>query len=294
VTLTITPVTATIGAEITGIDLAAPLDEADVDRLRTALRDHLVLFFRDQALDPVSHLAFAQHFGEISVAPFGPKAVGHPEVTELDQVAPRDEGADSWHADNTYQPEPPLGSILRAVQLPAVGGDTCFLSTFAAYDALSAPMRSCLDGLTALHDITRMLQKAIEIGRSDADLGELRRRWPPHEHPVVRVQPETGRRGIYVNANWTTRIVGLTERESAALLAMLLDHLREPDFQCRLRWAPGTVAFWDNRYVQHYAVPDYSERRVMQRVMLAGDRPIGPAEWAASMREPVGVVAGTV
>jgi taurine dioxygenase len=288
VTITVTPLTASIGAEVGGIDLARPLDDGVADHLRAALRDHLVLVFRDQDLEPATHLAFARHFGEISVAPFGPKAAGHPEVTELDQVSPKDEGADSWHADNTYLPEPPLGSILRAVQLPSVGGDTCFLSTFAAYDALSPALRGFLDGLTALHDITRMLQKAIEIGKSDADLGELRRTWPPYEHPVVRVQPETGRRGIYVNANWTTRIVGLTDRESAALLALLFDHLRDPDFQCRLKWMPGTVAFWDNRYVQHYAVPDYTERRIMQRVMLAGDRPIGPAQWASEARQPVG------
>jgi taurine dioxygenase len=270
------PVTANIGAEIQGIDLGAPLDDDTIAAVRAALDAHHVLFFREQFIEPAQHLAFAQRFGSISVAPFGPKHEDFPEITVLDQIQPKGEGADNWHADNTFMPAPPLGSILRCVLLPELGGDTCWASGFAAYDALSPSMQDFLADKRAVHDISRMLKKAISIGAETAPFEKMASTWLPHEHPVVTVHPVTGRRCLYVNGNWTSRIVGLTERENDALLPMLIDHIRNPDFQVRLRWEPGTVAFWDNRFVQHFAVADYGgHRRVMHRVTIEGAPPVG-------------------
>jgi taurine dioxygenase len=267
-TLEITPATAVIGAEVRGVDLRHDLDDATVAGIRTALLDHLVLFFRDQDLDDESHLAFALRFGPLSISPLATRYQDSPAVTVLDQVAPKGHGADEWHSDNTFMANPPLGSILRCVQLPAVGGDTCFASMYAAYDALSPSMRQLVDGLTAVHDITKPMRKAVEHGHTTLSLAEMQERLPPVEHPVARVHEETGRKALFVNRNSTTHLVGLTERENEALLPFLLDHVRSPEFQCRLHWEPGTVAFWDNRSVQHYAVADYDERRVMRRVTI--------------------------
>ena len=165
------------------------------------------------------------------------------------------------------------GSILRAVLLPEVGGDTCFASMVAAYEALSPRFQQLIDGLTAIHDITPAMQRAIDAGHTTADLAEMQAQWPPVEHPVVRTHPVTGRKALYVSGSTTSRILGLEEAEADWLLPFLVEHVRSPAFQCRIRWEPDTVIFWDNRPVQHYAVPDYAERRVMHRVTLAGDRP---------------------
>jgi taurine dioxygenase len=274
-TLDVQPLTATIGAEVSGIDLRQPLDDATVQALKDALGEHLVLFFRDQDITPAQHLAFAKHFGTISVAPFGPKHPDFPEVTVLDQTTPKGEGADSWHADNTFMPAPPMGSILRAVHLPGIGGDTCFASGYAAYEALSPRLQQLLEGMTAVHDISRMLRKAIANGQAVEPFEQMQKMWPPYSHPVIRTNPENGRKSLFVNGNWTARLEGLTERENDALLPMLIDHVRAPDFQCRFRWQQGSIAFWDNRWVQHYAVPDYNgHRRIMQRVTIEGDRPV--------------------
>ena len=264
----INPITATIGAEVSGIDLRKPLEDDDVAAIRQALLDHLVIFFRDQHMSDDEHLAFALRFGPLSIAPVATKYQDTPSVTVLDQLNPKGEGADEWHSDNTFMAHPPLGSILRAATLPAVGGDTCFASMYAAYEGLSPSMRSFLDGLRAVHDITKPLSKGIAAGHSTLDLGEMQKRWPPVEHPVVLTHPETGRKALFVNRNSTTRIVGLTERENELLLPFLFDHVRSPEFQMRFHWELGSVAFWDNRSVQHYAVADYTERRVMRRVTI--------------------------
>ena len=271
--VSILPTTAIIGAEVRGIDLAETLSEASVRAIEAALHEHLVLFFREQTIGPAEHMAFAEHFGEIQVAPFGPKDPDFPAITVLDQVNPSGQGADRWHTDNTYMPNPPMGSVLRVVQLPSVGGDTCFSSTIAAYEALSPEMQRFADGLRAEHDLTRTLSRAIRDGHSDADLATMQRDWPPSEHPVVRTHPKSGRKCLFVNGNFTTRITNLSEDESDAVLPFLIEHVRSPAFQCRFRWEEGSMAFWDNRVVQHYGVPDYTERRIMHRVTLDGDRP---------------------
>lgn len=269
----IRPVTPVVGAEVAGVDLTTTVSDANVARLHEALLEYGVLFFREQDITPDQQLAFARQMGEISVAPIQPKYGSNPEMIVLDQVSPVGEGADEWHSDNTFMAEPPLGSILKAVQLPSCGGDTCFASMYAAYDALSEPIRTLVDGLSAIHDITKPMQRAIAAGHTNVDLAEIQAKMPPVVHPVARTHPVTGKKALFVNGNSTTEIVGLTSRESELLLRFLVDHVRDPAFQCRFNWDTNSIAFWDNRSVQHYAVPDYRERRVMHRVTLKGDRP---------------------
>ena len=269
------PVTATIGATIIGVDLREPLGAADREEIEQALLAHGVLFFRDQDITPDQQVAFAGQFGTISIPPMAPDSTMRPEVMVLDQIEPRGQGADNWHSDNTFMAEPPLGSILKAVQLPAVGGDTCFANAAAAYEGLSPALRTFADGLRAVHDITKPMARAVRAGIFDeARLEKAREQWPPVEHPVVRTHPVTGRKALFVNGNSTTHIVGLSERENDLILPFLNDHVRSPEYQCRFAWDANSIAFWDNRTVQHYAVPDYTERRVMHRVTLAGDRPV--------------------
>ena len=267
--------TATLGAEVRGVDVSQPLDAEQAAAIRRALLEHLVLVFRDVDLDSASQIAFARSFGEIKRPPVATQHGGPPEVNVIDQTTPRGEGADNWHADNTYTERPPMGSVLRTLQLPSVGGDTAMASMYAAYEALSKPLRCLCDGLSAVHDVTRSLARAIARGHSNADLPALQKALPPVEHPVVIVHPETGRRALFVNVNSTTRIVGMSEAESDMLLRFLFEHVKAPEFQCRVRWDTRTLVFFDNRCVQHYAVPDYAERRILHRVAVEGERPVG-------------------
>ena len=271
----VVPTTAVIGAEVRGVDLREPLTKIAVERLKQALNDHVVLFFRDQDITPDQQVEFAAQFGEISIPPFTPKyPPPRPELIVLDQTEPKGDGADRWHSDNTFMAEPPMGSVLKAIQLPKVGGDTCFANMFAAWDALSEPMRELLEGLTATHDIAMPLERGVRGGHVDQDVNALRQSWPPVSHPIGRKHPVTGRRALFVNSNSTSHIDGLSEAESDALLHFLCEHVRSPEFQCRLHWDTNSIAFWDNRSAQHYAVPDYRERRIMHRVTIAGDRPV--------------------
>ena len=273
-TLRVVPTTPTLGATVTGIDLAS-VTAGDVEAVIAAILEHKVLFFTGQHLSPAAQLAFARHLGEIDVAPFGPKHPDYPEMTVLDQVSPKNQGADAWHTDNTYLSCPPSFTILQSVMLPELGGDTCFADMYAAFDALSSQLQAFLYELTATHDLTKTLRRAIADGNADVDLATMQQQWPPVHHPVVRVHPDTGRKALFVNGNFTTKIDGLTSAESEAFLSMLLDHVGSPAFQCRHRWSPGTLTMWDNRCVQHYAVPDYSTRRIMHRLTITGTKPTG-------------------
>jgi taurine dioxygenase len=275
--LDVRPLTSTLGAEVHGVSLRdAPDDPEVMAALEQALLDHLVLFFRDQhELTPESQIRFASWFGPFEYHAFAKPHPDHAELVVLDQTTPERDGANSWHSDSSFMECPAMGSVLRAVQLPSLGGDTCWASMYAAHEALSPRLRSLLEDCTAIHDVIGPLEKAIAGGHSTGtDLEAIRRKWPPMEHPVIRTHPVTGRNALYVNRNFTTRIIGVTEDESDALLAYLLTHVQRPDFQVRFRWEPGSVAFWDNRCTQHYAVADYSgQRRIMHRVTLRGDRP---------------------
>lgn len=271
----IDPVTPELGATVTGIDLRR-VDDADLETIEAAIGAHKVLFFPEQELAAGDQLDFARHIGEIDIAAFGPKHPDHPEMTVLDQVSPAGEGADAWHTDNTYVSRPPSFTILQSVLLPAQGGDTCFADMYAAWDALSAPLQSLLRPRTATHDLTMTLTRAIADGNSDADLATMQATYPPVHHPVARVHPVTGRTALFVNGNFTTGIDGLERAESDAILALLLAHVGSPRFQCRHRWARGDLTMWDNRCVQHFAVPDYTTRRIMHRLTIQGEPPAGP------------------
>lgn len=272
-TIEIAPVTPTIGAEVRGVDLSKPLGRDAVERIRDALHAHLVLFFRDQHLSEADHIAFARHFGEIQPPPIKTRYHANPELHVLDQISPRGDGADNWHADHTYTKRPALGSILRAVKVPRFGGDTAFASMYAAYDALSTPMKTMLEGLRAEHSITLSATRGIRAGHVKESLAEIQKRLPPVVHPVIRTHPVTKKKLVFVNSNSTTRILDLPDAESEAILRFLYEHVKTPEFQVRLRWDETSLAFLDNRCTQHYAVPDYDERRVLHRVTIAGDEP---------------------
>ncbi|MEU8136944.1 TauD/TfdA dioxygenase family protein [Streptodolium elevatio] len=264
------PCTPVIGAEISGVDLGAPLTAELHAELHRALLEWKVLFFRDQDLTARQHRDLARWWGTPEVHPFLPKA-DVPEVVRLSRGADSPAVENVWHSDASFETTPPMGSILRAVRVPDVGGDTLWSDMGAAYDGLPADTRKRLDTLAAVHDFTRTFGSQL----SADELARQQRKYPAVTHPVIRTHPETGRRLLYVNRIFTSHIVGLPDAESGDLLAYLYDQARHPEYQVRLHWRPGTVAFWDNRATQHYASADYYPHpRVMERVTIVGDRPI--------------------
>ena len=270
-------VTSAIGAVIEGVDLCKPLASETVRSIRQALLDHCVIFFRGQDLETEQMRAFVRNFGTPVTTPFTTKKMRESDpVTEGDLLQSKHSTA-IWHTDTTYVRAPSMATALRAVRLPPVGGDTCWSSMFAAYDALSEPMRHMLDGLTAVHSVLPVMQLlGPEMAENYQD--NIRIHGMGNIHPVIRLHPESGRKALYVNKAWVTRIVELEPAESDHILALLFEHIKSPDFTMRWRWSPNDLAIWDNRSVQHYAVPDYTSARVMQRVELAGDRPYGPRQ----------------
>ena len=275
--LTVERLGAYHGARIPGVDLATATDET-LAAVRAALVEHKVLFFPAQSLDPDSQVLLGRRLGELT--PSHPVVRGldddHPEIYSLDAA---DNGfADTWHTDVTFVRRPPLGSILRAVQLPPVGGDTSWADAEAAYASLSAPVQALADQLTAVHDGNREWGYHLaQRGGNRWEDGEYTR-LEPVEHPVVRVHPETGRRSLFVNPGFTSHIAGVSEAESRGLLDAFYAHLTKPEHIVRHRWSAGDVAMWDNRSTLHYANRDYGDfRRIMHRVTLRGDVPVGPA-----------------
>jgi taurine dioxygenase len=280
-TLTVERLGAYHGARITGVDLGTAPDET-LAAVRAALVEHKVLFFPGQSLDPDSQVLLGRRLGELT--PSHPVVRGlddeHPEIYSLDAA---DNGfADTWHTDVTFVRRPPLGSILRAVQLPPVGGDTNWADAEAAYASLSAPVRALADQLTAVHDGNREWGYHLaQRGGNRWEDGEYTR-LEPVEHPVVRVHPETGRRSLFVNPGFTSHLAGVSEAESRGLLDLFYAHLTKPEHIVRHRWSAGDVAMWDNRSTLHYANRDYGDfRRIMHRVTLRGDVPVGPSGPAA-------------
>ncbi|MBV7259729.1 TauD/TfdA dioxygenase family protein [Erythrobacter crassostreae] len=267
--LDIRPITPAIGAEILGVDIgAADIGDA-VPQIRAALLKHGVVFFRNQDLTQEQHIAFARHFGELEVHPATPKDQPNPEVLRISH-GPKSRGKENyWHSDVTWREEPSLGSILLAREVPDCGGDTCFANMHLAYERLSEQMMRFCEGLTAVHDISRVFAK--RLGKTPEELQE---KYPLMRHPVIRTHPETGERVIYVNTAFTSHIEGLSKDESKSLLAHLYKTAADTEIQCRFRWQAGSIAFWDNRTCQHLAVSDYfPARRVMERVTIAGDKP---------------------
>ena len=270
-TIEVEPLSPVIGAEIRGVDLSKPLGNQVHAEIHHALMQHLVVFFRDQDIDLDQQKAFGRLFGRLHVHPTAPSPPGHPEVLVIKaDESSKAVAGNRWHSDVSCDEEPPMGSILHMRELPPTGGDTMFANMYAAYEALSAPMRQFLAGLKAWHDgaatLGGTLQHQLRAGA---------KQYPRALHPVVRTHPETGRKALFVNSGFTTRIEGLGESESRAILDMLFDHVRTPEFQCRFRWREKSLAFWDNRSTQHYALWDYfPQARLGYRVTVCGDRPV--------------------
>ena len=263
------PLSPVIGAELLGIDLAQPLSDAAIGEVRRALLQYKVVFFREQTITRAQHIAFARRFGELEIHPATPKDQADREVLRIAHGPDNRGRENNWHSDVTWREKPSLGSILRAIELPSVGGDTLFSDMVAAYEGLSPEMQRFTASLTAVHDIARVFAK--RLGKSTE---EMHAQYPPMEHPVIRTHPETGKNLIYVNTGFTSHIKGLSKTESDWLLDHLYRQAAIPEYQCRFRWAPGSIAFWDNRACQHYAASDYYPAvRIMERVTIAGDRP---------------------
>ncbi|WP_439817862.1 taurine dioxygenase [Zavarzinia sp. CC-PAN008] len=276
-TLALDPVSPSLGVVVRGLDVAAPPSPEAQSRLRQALVRHQVLFFEDQDISPAQHRDFAALFGPLLPHPIYQHVPGIPEIIVLETGANRRQDSDVWHADMTFTAAPPLGSALLAVTVPDVGGDTMWANMVAAYRALSPAMQVFLDGLHAVHDLDMprgFPRPRDATPEEDARWQAARRANPPVRHPVVRTIPETGERCLFVNESFTREIEGLTGTESDAVLRFLFAHVQRPEFACRWKWRPGSLAIWDNRSTLHYALADYgTNRRVMHRATIQGDRP---------------------
>lgn len=267
----IRPLGGTLGAEIHGLDLSGPLAEDEVETVRSALFQHGVVFFRDQRLTPEQHIAFAEQFAPININRFFKHADGYPTIAEVrKEPGQKTNIGGGWHTDHSYDQVPALGSILYAREIPPTGGDTLFASMYAAYESLSDRMKQYLEGLVAVHDGEESYRGTYRnYGIEDKPT------YPRAEHPVIRTHPVTGRKTLYVNRGFTKRILGIPRDESWAILNYLWSHAENPLFQCRFRWKENSVAFWDNRCVQHRAMWDYwPHTRSGFRVTVAGDRPV--------------------
>ncbi len=270
--LRVDPVTPTIGAEVSGVDLTGPLDDGTVEDIHQAMLQHQVLFFRDQAFDLDTLSAFGLRFGAPHTHPSQPDEPGHAGIMKLHtDASSKTYGGRKWHSDVTCDVEPPMASILHLHVVPETGGDTLFGNMVAAYEALSPTLQAMLTDLTALHT-----SKANYLGYYGSQGDDLRDGdYPEAEHPVIRIHPETGRKALLVNEIFTSHIIGLEPELSRQLLDFLYRHIREPRFQCRFRWRRNSVAFWDNRSTQHLAMWDYfPETRSGHRFTICGDRPI--------------------
>ncbi len=261
-------VAGALGAELAEIDLSHPLTTAEIASIRQALLDHGVIFFRNQTITPAQQIAFARSFGEIAEYPMIAPLPDHPEIIPVVKEAHETVNFGGlWHTDTAYLEAPPLGSILLAKETPPFGGDTLFASGYAAYEALSDGLKAVLAPLRA---VNRSGGASVANTRgAGANVDEK-----SAIHPVIRTHPETGRKSLYVNLAHTSRFEGMSEEESAPLLGYLFQHQVRPEFTCRFSWAPGSMAFWDNRCTLHNPVNDYhGHRRVMHRITIAGDRP---------------------
>jgi len=280
--ITVQPVAGSLGAEVSGIDLAKPLSNAAAAEIRRAFTENLVLFFRDQRLTPEQHLAFSGLFGRLCRMPYIKHMDDYPDIIAVLKEADERKIStfgNAWHSDFSFMEEPPLGSILYAREVPSHGGDTLFANMYEAYEALSEGMKRMLLGLKAMHsgkpygqgglpkDLKTSRSIGIERNNPEADRETA--------HPVVRLHPESGRKALFVNASYTTRFEDMSEAESRPLLDFLFEHVQRPEFACRFRWAEGSLAVWDNRCTLHYAVNDYDgSRRLMHRTTVAGERPM--------------------
>lgn len=272
----IKPLTPSIGAIVEGLDVRGSLSDAAIEEISRALDERLVLFFEDQSLTAAAQRDFAARFGPLYVHPFYPGNDDAPEVMILAHDANHRANADRWHNDVTYLATPPKAAVLYAEEIPELGGDTLWASMYAAYDALSDPLKSLVSDLRAVHSFAKNFtpQRFKELGMEDRR-DRMYAEHPPVSHPVARRNPVTGRRALFVNQDFTSHIEGVGPRESDALLRFLFEHMAQPEFQVRWRWRAGTVAMWDNRWTQHCALADYfPARRRVRRATILGERPV--------------------
>ena len=266
------PFAPNLGAEITGVDLSQEISEAEFSEIEAAFLAYQVLFFKDQKeIPPQVHIDLGKRFGPLHSHPAAPTMAGYPEIFEIHATRQsKVANGEFWHSDVSCDEEPPLGTMLQIHILPPCGGDTMFSNMYAAYDALSDAMKTFLDGLSATHASEHIYRgRYADRGQKDSDIA-----FPSASHPVVRTHPQTGRKALFVNRTFTTRINELSEEESSAVLKMLFEHAESIQFQIRFRWSKNDMAFWDNRCLQHYALNDYSGvRRYGHRVTVVGDTP---------------------
>ena len=267
------PLAGALGAEVVGVDMAGDLDDEVVQEVRQAFLDHLVIFLRDQKATPQQQVAFARRFGEPMEYPNLPGLPEAPLITPVVKLEhERNNFGGVWHSDTTYLPEPPMGSMLLALEVPPHGGDTLFANQYLAYEALSDGLKETLDRLIGISSSAKAeASKTVEDRLKEAG---VERKALTAEHPLVRTHPETGRKALYTSDAHTVSIKGWTEKESLPLLKFLWEHQVKPEFTCRFRWQPGSLAFWDNRAAMHNPINDYhGYRRVLHRITLAGDKP---------------------
>jgi taurine dioxygenase len=267
--ITVKPLGVTIGAEIEGVDLGDGSDELFAE-IHRAWLEYKVVFFRDQSITAEQQIAFGRRFGKLEEHPFLVANEGHEEVVRFEKGVDLSGYENLWHSDVSWREVPALGSVLRAIEVPDIGGDTLFADMTAAYDGLPDEVKEQIGSLVAVHDFTHSFGKTMDA----KELAAKQREFPAVRHPVVRTHPETGRKILYVNAIFTSHIEGLEPQQSTHLLDLLYRQATVPEYQCRFHWRAGSVALWDNRAVQHYAASDYwPKRRVMERVAMTGDRP---------------------
>ena len=283
--LQVEPVHTFVGADVSGIDLSQPLSDTDLAGLQKAHAEYQVLVFRNQPLGAEDFMAFGRRFGALSVHPFSPNDKENPELIlfKNDENTPPWK-TDCWHSDETFRKTPPMGTMLHALDVPKFGGDTMFVSMTAAYEGLSDRMQHLLSGLEAYHDFLPFKEVFSDTPEDREKLLQYERDYPPSLHPVVAEHPMTGKKLIYVNPQFTTKIKGMEDGESRQLLNQLFDLAKVPEYQYRHHWENGTLVFWDNRSTQHYAVHDYfPKRRFMQRVTISGTQSPQPAFAAADL-----------
>lgn len=260
-----------IGAEISGVDLRKPIDSETFDEIYAALLAYRVIFFRDQDISSEQHMKFARLFGELEEHPFIPSDAPDAEVVRFDKDEKMVGVENVWHSDVSWREIPSLGSILRARIVPDIGGDTLFADMVAAYECLDEETKELIEGKRAVNDFTQSFGMLL----SPEELAEQQQKFPAVEHPLVRTSPDTGERSLYANGPFTSHIVGMDRKDSDELLGRLFLEARVPEYQCRFQWQKNSIAFWDNRVVQHYAANDYwPQRRQMDRVTIIGERPV--------------------
>ncbi|MDG1943201.1 MAG: taurine dioxygenase [Halioglobus sp.] len=270
---TIKPIASALGAELYGVDLCTDLSSTVYREIRRLLVKHQVIFFRDQNISPAQHKALAESFGPLQVHPAYNTLEGYPEITILESTAEKPSKIGAWHSDMTFRQHPPLGSVLRSKICPPVGGDTLWASMTAAYEGLSKPMQEFLANLTAEHDFSFGFKESLAESGGRQRLAKAVADNPPVKHPVIQIHPESGKKVIFVNSLFTTRIVELGESESQDVLKLLLEHITMPHYTCRFQWRPDSIAIWDNRSTQHKPVNDYfPAHRRLERIAIDGDR----------------------